>query len=59
LGVLVAKTAARPPVVTINDPSQLIRPLDVYVAVGSINSIFAHFVGTVASLWLLDRVHHN
>ena len=59
LGVLVAKTAARPPVVTINDPSQLIRPLDIYVAVASINSIFAHFVGTVGSLWLLDRVHHN
>ncbi|WP_459195292.1 DUF3611 family protein [Nostoc sp. FACHB-892] len=32
--------------------------LDVFVAVANINEIAAHFVGTIASLWLL-RVHQH
>lgn len=54
--VLVAKAVSQPPGVAITDPNRIIRALDVFVMVANINGIGAHFVGTVASLWLLDRV---
>jgi len=59
LGVLVAKSISQPPGVAITDPNKIIRALDVFVAVANINGITAHFVGTVASLWLLERVHKH
>jgi hypothetical protein len=55
--VLVAKSISQPPGVAITDPYRIIRALDVFVAVANINGIAAHFVGTIASLWLLERVH--
>ncbi|HYX15522.1 MAG TPA: DUF3611 family protein [Nostoc sp.] len=57
--VLVAKSISQPPGVAITDPYRLIRALDVFVAVANINGIAAHFVGTIASLWLLERVHQH
>jgi hypothetical protein len=59
LGVLVAKSISQPPGVAITDPYKIIRALDVFVAVANINGIAAHFVGTVASLWLFERVHNH
>lgn len=59
LGVLVAKSISQPPGVAITDPNKIIRALDIFVAVANINGITAHFVGTVASLWLLERVHKH
>lgn len=57
--VLVAKSISQPPGVAITDPYRIIRALDVFVAVANINGIAAHFVGTIASLWLLERVHQH
>jgi hypothetical protein len=59
LGVLVAKSISQPPGVAITDPNKIIRALDVFVAVANINGITAHFIGTIASLWLLERVHKH
>jgi hypothetical protein len=59
VGVLVAKSISQPPGVAITDPYKIIRALDVFVMVGNINGIAAHFVGTVASLWLLEQVHKH
>lgn len=36
--------------------SQFVNSLDILVVQASINLILAHFVGTVASLWLLNRM---
>ncbi|TAF04232.1 MAG: DUF3611 family protein [Nostocales cyanobacterium] len=59
VGVLVAKSVSQPPGVAITDPYRIIRAMDVFVAVANINGIFAHFIGTVASLWLLEKVHQH
>ncbi len=59
LGVLVAKSISQPPGVAITDPYKIIRALDVFVAVANVNGIAAHFVGTVSSLWLLERVNQH
>jgi hypothetical protein len=59
IGVLVAKAVSQPPGVAITDPNDIIRALDVFVTVANVNGIAAHFVGTVASLWLLDRVYSH
>jgi hypothetical protein len=56
LGVLVAKSISQPPGVAIVDPNKIIRALDVFVMVANINGIAAHFIGTVASLWLLQKL---
>ncbi|WP_019501537.1 DUF3611 family protein [Pseudanabaena sp. PCC 6802] len=58
VGVLVAKTVSQPPGVAIIDPNKIVRALDVFVVLANINLTAAHLVGTVASFWLLDRVHH-
>lgn len=59
VGVLVAKSISQPPGVAITDPDKIIRALDVFVVVANFNAITAHFVGIVASLWLLERVHQH
>jgi hypothetical protein len=59
VGVLVAKSVSQPPGVAITDPYRIIRAMDVFVEVANINSIFAHFIGTVGSLWLLEKAHQN
>lgn len=59
LSVLVAKSISQPPGVAITDPNKIIRALDVFVMLGNINGIAGHFVGTVASIWLLERVNQH
>ena len=59
LSVLVAKSISQPPGVAITDPNKIIRALDVFVMVANINGIAAHFVGAIASIWLLERVHQH
>lgn len=59
VGVLVAKSISQPPGVAITNPQKIIRTLDVFVMVANLNGITAHFLGTVASLWLLERVHQH
>ncbi|MEH1836859.1 MAG: DUF3611 family protein [Nostoc sp.] len=57
--VLVAKSISQPPGVAITNPYNLIRAMDVFLAVANFTGIATHFVGTVASLWLLERVHQH
>ncbi len=59
VSVLVAKAVSQPPGVAITDPNKIIRALDVFIVVANINGIAAHFVGTVASIWLLEKVHQH
>jgi hypothetical protein len=59
IGVLVAKTVSQPPGMAITDPNRIVRALDVFVVLANLNLIAAHLVGTVTSLWLLDRIHHH
>jgi hypothetical protein len=59
LGVLIAKSISQPPGVAITDPNKIIRALDVFVMVANINGITAHFIGTVSSMWLLEKVHQH
>lgn len=57
VGVLVAKAVSQPPGMAITDPNKIIRALDVFIVVSNINGIIAHFIGLVASLWLLEKVN--
>ncbi|MGM3309352.1 DUF3611 family protein [Anabaena sp. WFMT] len=59
VSVLVAKSVSQPPGVAITDPYRIIRAMDVFVAVANVNAIAAHFVGTVGSIFLLERVHQH
>ncbi|MCG6134274.1 MAG: DUF3611 family protein [Nostoc sp. LLA-1] len=59
VSILVAKAVSQPPGVAITDPNKIIRALDVFIVVANINAIGAHFVGTVASIWLLEKVHQH
>ncbi|GAX35474.1 DUF3611 family protein [Nodularia sp. NIES-3585] len=59
VSVLIAKAVSQPPGVAITDPNKIIRALDVFIVVANINGIAAHFVGTVASIWLLEKVHQH
>lgn len=58
LGVLLAKSISQPlGLTTVYDPARFIRSLDIFVALGNMNGITAHFVGTVVSLGLLNWLH--
>jgi hypothetical protein len=57
VAVLIAKSISQPPGVAITDPNKIIRTLDVLVLVANVNGIAAHYIGTVASIWLLERVN--
>ncbi|MBD0301367.1 MAG: DUF3611 family protein [Tolypothrix sp. T3-bin4] len=59
LSVFIAKSISQPPGVAITDPNKIIRALDVFVMMANINGIAAHFVGAIASIWLLERVHQH
>lgn len=58
-GVLVAKVVSQPPGVAITDPSRIVRALDIFVAIANLNGITAHYISSVASLWVLDRVYRH
>lgn len=57
LGVLLSKSIAQPQGVAIYDPNRVIRSLDIFVAMASMNGIVAHYVGTVASGGLFIWLH--
>ena len=59
VGVLVAKAVSQPPGVAITDPTKIIRAMDVFIVVANINGIAAHYIGTVAAMWLLEKVHQH
>ncbi|MEB3215738.1 MAG: DUF3611 family protein [Nostocales cyanobacterium 94392] len=57
LGVLLAKSIAQPQGVAIYDPTRIIRPLDIFVAMANMCGIAAHFVGTITTLGLFNWLH--
>ena len=57
LGVLLAKSIAQPQGVAIYDPTRIIRPLDIFVAMANMCGIAAHFVGTITTLALFNWLH--
>lgn len=57
LGVLLAKSIAQPQGVAIYDPTRIIRPLDIFVAMANMYGIAAHFVGTITTLGLFNWLH--
>lgn len=57
VAVFIAKSISQPPGVAITDPNKIIRTLDVLVLVANVNGVAAHYIGTVASIWLLERVN--
>lgn len=59
LGVLLSKSIAQPQGIAIYDPNRIIRSLDVFVAMANMNGIAAHYVGTVASIGLLNWLHRQ
>ncbi|MBW4621366.1 MAG: DUF3611 family protein [Cyanosarcina radialis HA8281-LM2] len=60
-GTLLGKSLFRPE--SVFNPSfnlrELIQPLDIFVVLGNTHIIAAHFVGTIASLWLLYRLNRQ
>ncbi|NJO73010.1 MAG: DUF3611 family protein [Leptolyngbyaceae cyanobacterium RM1_406_9] len=58
LGVLLGKVLAQPQGIAVYDPQKIVRALDILVAMANMTGIAAHFVGAIASLWLLERVNH-
>lgn len=58
LGVQLSKAVSQPPGLDITDPFDLIRALDVLVVLANVDSIAAHFVSLITSLWLIEQVHH-
>lgn len=59
LGVLLSKSIAQPQGVAIYDPTRIIRPLDVFVAMSNMIGITAHFLGTIASVATINWLHRQ
>jgi hypothetical protein len=58
IGSTLARSLAQQPgVFTPTGTIQFIQPLDLFVVQANTNTIFAHFAGVVAALWLLGRLH--
>jgi len=57
VGVLVAKSLSQPQNALINtDFSRLVQPIDIFIVQANTNTILAHFLGLLTSVWLLDRI---
>ncbi len=57
VGVLVAKSLSQPQNALINtDFSRLVQPIDIFIVQANTNTILAHFLGLITSVWLLDRI---
>jgi hypothetical protein len=56
VGTLVARAISSQAATTLFDPSRIISGLDMFVVQSNTNTVTAHFVGLVASIWLLNRI---
>jgi Protein of unknown function (DUF3611) len=58
-GTLFVKSISQPQMLfgAAVDFSRFIQPLDIFVVLANIHATFAHFVGIVGALWLLDRIN--
>lgn len=59
LGVLLSKAISQPQGVAIYDPTRIIRPLDVFVAMSNVIGVTAHFLGTIASVATVNWLHRQ
>ena len=62
VGVLLVKSLSLPQVgaiYSVNQVNQVIRPLDILVVQANTNTVAAHFVGVLGSLWLLNRISRS
>ena len=56
VGIVLAKSLARPQLALGSDPKEFVNSLDLLIVQANTNTILAHFTGIVSSLWLLNRV---
>lgn len=58
-GTLLLKSLSQPQGLgaAIYNPSQIIRPVDIFVVQANTNTVAAHFTGILCTLWLLNRVN--
>ncbi|ELR96255.1 DUF3611 family protein [Gloeocapsa sp. PCC 73106] len=56
VGIVLAKSLARPQVAFDSSPTGLVNSLDLLIIQANTNTITAHFSGIITSLWLLGRV---
>lgn len=57
-GTLLLKSLSQPQGLgALSNPSQIIRPVDIFVVQANTNTVAAHFTGILCTLWLLNRVN--
>lgn len=57
-GTLLLKSLSQPQgLAALSNPSQIIRPVDIFVVQANTNTVAAHFTGILCTLWLLNRVN--
>ncbi|MFN3360275.1 MAG: DUF3611 family protein [Pseudanabaenaceae cyanobacterium] len=56
VGTLAQRALFRTQGLIVDDPSRFVEPIDLFVVQASLLILLAHFLGTLISLWLLDRV---
>jgi hypothetical protein len=60
IGTLVGRAISPQAITTqLIDPSRIISGLDVLAVQANTNTIFAHFLGLVSALWLLNRINRS
>lgn len=59
VGVLLSKSIVQPQGVAIYDPTRIIRPLDVLVAMANMIGIAAHFLGTIVSVATVNWLYRQ
>jgi hypothetical protein len=57
LSVLLGKVLTQPQGLAVYDPQKIVRAQDILIAMANMTGITTHFVGAIASLWLLERVN--
>jgi hypothetical protein len=55
-GVLLAKLMAQPQGAAIYDPTEIVRVIDVLLIMSAVATIAAHYINSVTSLWLSNRM---
>lgn len=56
VGIVLAKSLARPQLAIGSDPKEFVNSLDLLLVQANTNTILAHFAGIVSSLLLLNRI---
>ncbi|MBD2182242.1 DUF3611 family protein [Aerosakkonema funiforme] len=59
VGTLAARSISQPQTGILTDTTRLISSLDMFAVQANINTIAGHFVGIVATLWLLNRINRT